>query len=74
MDAGFFIYIPRDISHNIYFKVFDGQDKLPVPPPFRINCSSPNEKETSFNHSPIVPTTILNTQPCPTGFNRAYSI
>ena len=37
MDAGLFIYFPRDTGHNIYFKVFDSQDidlkKLPGPPP-----------------------------------------
>ena len=57
MDAGLFIYFPRDPGQIIYFKVFDGQDiyfkKLPAP--FRINCSSHNKKRTSFNHSPIVP-------------------
>ena len=26
MDAGLFIYFPRDPGQNIYFKVFDGQD------------------------------------------------
>ena len=37
MDAGLFIYFPRDPGQNIYFKVFDGQDiyfkNLPAPPP-----------------------------------------
>ena len=37
MDAGLFIYFSRDPGHNIYFKVFDGQDidfkKPPAPPP-----------------------------------------
>ena len=62
------IYFPRDPGQLIYFKGFDGQDVYflkncqPPPPPFRINCSSPNKKKgTSFNHSPIVPTAILNT-------------
>ena len=36
MDAGLFIYFPRDPGHNIYYKVFDGQDiyfkNLPPPP------------------------------------------
>ena len=36
MDAGLFIYFPRNPGQNIYFKVFDGQDiyfkKLPIPP------------------------------------------
>ena len=35
MNAGLFIYFPRDPGQNIYFKVFDGQDihfkKLPAP-------------------------------------------
>ena len=35
MDAGLFIYFPRNPGQNIYFKVFDGQDiyfkKLPPP-------------------------------------------
>ena len=26
MDAGLFIYFPRDPGQNIYFNVFDGQD------------------------------------------------
>ena len=61
---GLFIYYPRVPGQNIYFTVFDGQDiyfkKLPPPP--KINCSSPNKKKgTSFNDSPIVPTAILNT-------------
>ena len=73
MDAGLFIYFPRDTGQDIYFKMFDGQDiyfkmfdgqdiyfkKLPAPPP--INYSSHNKKGTSFNHSPIVPSAILNT-------------
>ena len=53
MDAGLFIYFPRDPGHNIYFKVFDHKDiyfeKLPPPP--RINFTSPKKKGTSFNHS-----------------------
>ena len=32
MDAGLFIYFPRDPGHNIYFKVFDGQETAPPPP------------------------------------------
>ena len=31
MDAGLFIYFPRDPGKNIYFKVFDGQDTAPPP-------------------------------------------
>ena len=26
MDAGLFSYFPRNPGHNIYFKLFDGQD------------------------------------------------
>ena len=62
MDAGLFIYFLRDLGQNIYIKVFDGQD-IYLPdhrPHLRINCSSLNKKGTSFNHSPIVPTAILN--------------
>ena len=37
MDAGIFIYFPRDLGQNIYFKVFEGQDiylkKTASPPP-----------------------------------------
>ena len=63
MDAELFIYFPREPGQYFYFNVFDCQDiylkkNLPVPSPIplRINCSSPNKKGTSFNHSPIVPT------------------
>ena len=61
MDAGLFIYSPRDPGQNIYFQVFDGQNiyfkKTDTPPLLRINCSSTHK----FNHSQIVPTAILNT-------------
>ena len=47
MDAGLFIYFPKNPGQNTYFKVFDGQDirfqKLPPPPP-PINFSSPKKK------------------------------
>ena len=41
MDAGLFIYFPRGLGQNIYFKVFDGKDiyffqncqRTPPPPP-----------------------------------------
>ena len=46
MDEGLFINLPRDPGQNIYFKVFDGQDIYLKKLP---------------NHSPIVPTAILNT-------------
>ena len=32
MNAGLFIYFPRDPGHNIYFNVFDGQDIYFKPP------------------------------------------
>ena len=65
MDAGLFIYFPRNPDQNIYFKVFDGQDiyfkKLPaaLPPPPESTGRPLTKKGTSFNHSPIVPTAIL---------------
>ena len=59
MDAGLFIYFPRDPGQNIYFKVFDGQDTASPPPP-ESTVSPLTRKGTSFNHSPIVPTAILN--------------
>ena len=43
MDAGLFIYFPRDPGQNIYFKVFDGQDTASPPP--QIYCTSPNKKK-----------------------------
>ena len=57
MDAGLFIYFPRDPGQNIYFKVFDGQDiyfkKLPAPLlSSRINCTSPNKKKDQFQPFP----------------------
>ena len=66
MDAGLFIYFPRDPGQNIYFKVFDGQDiyiKKLLPPPPSESTVRPLRKKgpCSFNHSPIVPTAILNT-------------
>ena len=33
LDAGLFINFPRDLGHNIYLKVFDGQDTVSPPPP-----------------------------------------
>ena len=55
MDAGLFIYFPRDPGHTIYFKVFDGQDiyfkKLPAPSP-RIHCTSPKIKRDQFHSFP----------------------
>ena len=64
MDAGLFIYFPMDPDHNdIYFKVFDGQDiyfkKLPAPPP-ESTVRPLTNKGTSFNHSQVVLTAILN--------------
>ena len=53
MDAELFIYFPRDPGHNIYFKVLTESTESTVRPL--------TKKGTSFNHSPIVPTAILNT-------------
>ena len=53
MDAGLFIYFPRDPGHNIYFKVLTESTESTVRPL--------TKKGTSFNHSPIVPTAIKNT-------------
>ena len=50
MGAGLFIYFPRDPGHNIYFKVSTESTVRPL-----------TKKGISFNHSPIVPTAILNT-------------
>ena len=54
MDAGFFIFFPRDPGQNINFKVFDGQDiyfkKLPAPlPPSESTVRPLTKKVTSFN-------------------------
>ena len=67
MDAGLFIYFHRDPGQNIYFKVFDGHDiyfkkLLAPPPPTSESTVRPlTKKVTSVNHSPILPTAILNT-------------
>ena len=48
MDAGLFIYFPRDPGHNIHFKVLDGQyinfKKLPPPPPKESTVRPPTKK------------------------------
>ena len=53
MDAGLYIYFPRDPGDNIYFEVFDGQNinlkKLPPPPESTVRPLT--KKGTSFNHS-----------------------
>ena len=65
IDAGLFIYFPRDLGQNIYFKVFDGQDiyfkNCQPPRPSESTVCPLTKKGTTFNHSPIVPTAILNT-------------
>ena len=63
MDAGLFFYLPRGPGQNIYFKVFDGQDIYfkNLPPPPNHPYAPQQKKGTSFNHSQIVPTAILNT-------------
>ena len=71
-----YLFSLRDPGHNIYFKVFDGQDiyfkKLPPPPQSTVRPLK--KKGTSFNHSQIVPTDILNTYACPTGFDLVLEI
>ena len=67
MDAGLYIYFPRDPAQNIYFKVFDIYFKK-MPAPSESTVRPLTKKGTTFNHSPIVPTAILNTKLCPTGF------
>ena len=56
MDAGLFIYFPRDPGQNIYFKVFDGQDiyflKMPAALPPQNQSSSPNKKRDQFQPIP----------------------
>ena len=56
MDAELFIYFPRDPGHNIYFKVFDGQDiyfeKQTASPLPRINYTSLNKKRDQFQPFP----------------------
>ena len=64
MDAGLFIYFPRDPGQNIYFKVFDGQDIYfkncqPPPPPPESTVRPPNKKGTTFNHFPIVENNMM---------------
>ena len=63
MDAGLFINFPSDPGQNIYFKLFDGQDNCPHPHPHpKESTVRPLTKQgTSFNHSPLVPTAMLNT-------------
>ena len=55
MNAGLFIYFPRDPGQNIYFKVFDNQDiyfKKTAAPTLGINCSSPNKTRDQFQPFP----------------------
>ena len=56
MDAGLFIYFPRDPGQNIYFKVFDGQDiylkNLPAPPPPSESTVRPLIKRDQFQPFP----------------------
>ena len=63
MDAGLFIYFPRDLGHNIYFKVFDGPRYLflKTAPRSESTVRPLTKKGTSFIHFHIVPTAILNT-------------
>ena len=57
MDAGLFIYFPRDPGQNIYFKVFGGQDiyfkktaSPPPPPPNQLFV--PYQKRDQFQPFP----------------------
>ena len=56
MDAGLFIYIPRDPGKNINFQVFDGQNiffkKPPASPPPPIQLFVPNKKGDQFQPFP----------------------
>ena len=47
MDAGLFIYFPRDPGQNIYFKVFDGQDIY-----FKESTARPLTKRDQFQPFP----------------------
>ena len=67
MDAGLFIYFPRDPGHNIAIifilrcltaKIFILKNCHHPSP--RINCTSPKKRGTSFDHSQIVPTAMLH--------------
>ena len=65
MDAGLFIYFPRDLGQNIYIRVFDGQDicfkKLPAhsPPPPSESTVRPLTKKGTVS-------TIPNSTDCQT--------
>ena len=55
MDAGLFVYIPRDPGQNIYFLFL----KNASPPPSESTVRPlTKKKKNSFNHSPIVPIAI----------------
>ena len=63
MDAGLFFYWTQAsifILLCLTAKIFIFKKTASHPPP-RINCSSPNKKGISFNHSLIAPTAKLNT-------------
>ena len=53
MDAGLFIYVPRDQGQNMYFKVFNGQDNPPPPSAQNQHCSSPKKTRDQFQSFPI---------------------
>ena len=54
MDAGLFIYFPRDLGQNIYIKVFDGQDiyfkNCPPPPPLNKHLVPKKKKKKLKNY------------------------
>ena len=81
MDAGLFIYFPRDPGQNIYFKVLTARIFLfkaasPPPPSAESTVHLLTKKGTGFNHSPTAPTAILKTymQPCPEGLGLVDTI
>ena len=75
MDAGIFIYFPRDPGKNIYFPVVDGQDiyfkKLPdpAPPPPPESTVRPLTKKAPVSQfQPFPNSTDCHTRQCSTGF------
>ena len=67
LDAGLFIYFPRDPGHKIYLKVFIYFKKLPAPPPQ--STVRPLAKKGTVSTIPKkLPNALLNTYLCSTGF------
>ena len=64
MDAGLIIYFPRDPDHNVYFKVFDGQDiylRKTAPPPRPNQLYVPLPKRDQFQPFPNSTDCHINT-------------